>query len=167
MFEREQYQGAALQLVDAGKQRLAIPASLRSTIIANSPGTDLKDLKFTIAEHAEAPCLIGYDRDWLKHSAREAAERDAGYLAEKGARDYNIKRLAAGAGEQVGFDASGRFVLPGYLADGARITTHAYFWGALDYFDIWDPATLLADAAVDEKVKKPLRYFAREKGLQL
>jgi len=167
VFEREQYQGAALQLVDAGKQRVAIPALFRGTIIANSPGIDPRDLKVTIAEHPEATCLIGYDKDWLKQSAREAADMDRQFIAEHGRRDYNIKRLASGAGEQVGFDASGRFVLPGYLADGANITAHAYFFGSLDYFEIWDPATLLADESAPDKMKKPLRYFLKEKGVTL
>jgi MraZ protein len=167
VFERELYQGAALQLVDADKKRLAIPASFRNAIVTNSPGIDPRDIKVTIAEHPDAPCLIGYDRGWLSHAHKEASEQERQFVAENGRRDYNIKRLAGGAGEQVGFDASGRFVLPGYLAAGAEIRTYAYFWGSLDYFEIWDPATLIADADVAEKMKKPLRYFAAEKGLQL
>jgi MraZ protein len=165
--ERELYQGAALQLVDADKKRLAIPASFRNAIVTNSPGIDPRDIRVTIAEHPEAPCLIGYDRGWLALAHQEASERDRQFVAENGRRDYNIKRLAGGAGEQVGFDASGRFVLPGYLAAGAGIATYAYFWGSLDYFEIWDPASLIADADATEKMKKPLRYFAAEKGIAL
>lgn len=167
MSERAFYQGAALQLVDKDKKRVAVPANLRQAVILNSPGIDPKDIRITIASHAKAECLIGYDQGWLALQHRKAATLEEQYLLKTGEEDFNFMRLAGGGGELVGLDSSGRFVLPGHLAFEANIGEQAFFYGSMNYFEIWDPATLIADPDAPPQMKKKLRYFAQEKGLSL
>ena len=43
------------------------------------------------------------------------------------------------------FDGSGRFIMPAFPRFYAGIGEHAFFYGVLDYIEIWDPETLIAD----------------------
>lgn len=164
---RELYQGTGLQLVD-GKGRVAIPAALRTSILLNSPAVDAADSpKVSISAHPTQKCLIGCDKGWtLLQSARSTRQEEAFPLPD-GEIDYNIKRKASGAGEDVGFDASGRFIMPAFPRFYAGIGEYAFFYGVYDYFEIWDPRTLVATDGPPEVMKAAARFFAAEKGITL
>lgn len=155
------YKGAALQLVD-DKLRVAIPASLRNTIIANSPEGDMR---VTIAVHPQGDCLIGYDLPWGIELNARANARDAAHADENGEIDYDYKRRVAN-GEDLPFDPSGRFIMHGFHKKKARIGKYAFFYGQWDHFEIWDPATLLA-AQASGTMRDNLEYLLDEKGIVL
>ena len=155
------YKGAALQLVD-DKLRVAIPASLRNTIIANSPEGDLR---VTIAVHPQGNCLIGYDLPWVITLNERANARDAQHADENGEVDYGYKRRIAN-GEDMTFDPSGRFIMHGFHKKKAGIGKYAFFYGQWDHFEIWDPATLLATQA-SGTMRDNLEYLLEEKGIVL
>ena len=90
----------------------------------------------------------------------------AGGAGPGGEFDYNIKRRAA-AGEAVPFDGSGRFIMPAFPRFYASIGEHAFFYGVLDYIEIWDPATLIATDGMPPVVKEMARFYMAEKGVQL
>lgn len=165
--ERELYQGTGLQLVD-GKGRVAIPAALRTSILLNSPAVDSTDgAKVSISAHPTQKCLIGCDKGWtLLQNARSTRQEEA-FKRLDGEIDYNIKRKASGAGEDVGFDASGRFIMPAFPRFYAGIGDHAFFYGVYDYFEIWDPRTLIDTDGPPEVMKAAVRFFAAEKGIAL
>ena len=164
MGERGFYQGSGLGLVD-DKGRVAIPASLRSTLAANAPRADGKDGGVVVVSvHQDAKCLIAYDQPY---AATLKSQLDAQEIAAgPGARDFNVKRAAA-LGELVPFDGSGRFILPELLLFQAGITQHAFFYGVFDYFEIWDPKTLVEAEGIPESVKAAAHFYCGKKGIAL
>lgn len=166
MSAREIYQGTGFQLVDA-KARVAIPASLRAAIAANTPAGAKDGPAFTLAAHPREKCLIGYDKGWAQLQAERETRREEGFTLDDGETNYNFKRKASGAGEEVGYDASGRFILPSFLRFYSRIKDHAFFYGVYDYFEIWDPQTLIDTPDAPEVMKEAARFFASEKGIAL
>ena len=155
------YKGAALQLVD-DKLRVAIPASLRNTIISNSPEGDMR---VTIAVHPQGDCLVGYDLPWGLTLNERANDRDALHADANGEIDYDYKRRVAN-GEDLPFDPSGRFIMHGFHKKKAKIGKLAFFYGQWDHFEIWDPATLLAKQA-SGTMRDNLEYLLEEKGIVL
>ena len=69
----------------------------------------------------------------------EARALDAGRDVD---RD-NIGRLAFGTGEELPFDASGRFILPAFYRETAGLTDLAFFIGIGERFEIWNPQAIL------------------------
>lgn len=168
MAERGGYQGYGLQPID-DKGRVAIPAALRTTLIANTPaGGDGKGAgTIVVSTHQREKCLIGYDPGFADLLQQRLTQREDSYPLAGGEVDYNIKRRGIGAAEATPFDASGRFILPAFPRFHAGITRHAFFFGVLDYFEIWDPATLIACEDAPEVMKSAARFFAAEKGIAL
>ncbi|MDE0878413.1 MAG: division/cell wall cluster transcriptional repressor MraZ [Sphingomonas bacterium] len=167
MSERGDYQGSGLALVD-DKGRVAIPNALRGTLADNSPRADgKKDGGIVIiAAHEDAPCLIAYDPAYVAELKRELNERVALSRGENGKVDHNIKRAGAN-GEAVPFDGSGRFIMPGFPRFYAGIGSNAFFWGTLDYIEIWDPRTLVATPGLSPQMVAACRYYCQEKGIEL
>jgi MraZ protein len=166
--ERELYQGYGLQAVDE-KGRVAVPASLRGSIEANNPRDDEgKTLrKLILSTHPRENCLIGYDLRYTTQLAERLTARELARPADDGDVDYNIKRKGGGAAESLPFDASGRFILPPFPRFQAQIGAHAFFWGVLDFFEIWDPKTLIECDGATEVQKQAARFFMAEKGIAL
>lgn len=154
------YTGTALQLVD-DKNRVSIPAKFRDAVIAN---TDPEDLKagpaVIIGQHPESKCLIAFDRSWIDNEM--AAAEAAG---PSGASRFNTLRAIAGGAEPTGFDSTGRCTLLNWMKEEVGIGRHAFFYGSVNHFEIWDPATLMADGDVLPVVKNACRRIMAEKGL--
>jgi len=164
--ERGDYQGSGLALVD-DKGRVAIPNALRSTLAENAPRADGKDGgTVIIAAHEDQPCLIAYDPAYIAELKRELNERVALSRGPDGKVDHNIKRGGAN-GEAVPFDGSGRFIMPGFPRFYANIGGHAFFWGTLDYIEIWDPKTLLSTPGIAPQMDAACRYYCQDKGVPL
>ena len=160
--DRGLYQGSGLGLVD-DKGRVAIPASLRATLAANAPRADGKDGGMVIVSvHQDARCLIAYDQAYAAtlKGQLDVQEVDPG----TGRRDFNVKRGAA-LGELVPFDGSGRFILPELLLHQAGIAQNAFFYGVFDYFEIWDPKTLVEAEGIPDAVKAAARFYCGKKGI--
>ena len=162
---RGHYQGGGIGLVD-DKGRVAIPASLRQTLAANTPKANGKDGgTIVVGVHQKHPCLIAYDPGYVDILAEQLSHREAEHTTADGEFDYNIKRRAA-AGESVPFDGSGRFIMPAFPRFHAGIGGHAFYYGVFDYIEIWDPATLMA-ADVADVQKSMCRFYMAEKGVAL
>jgi len=151
--------------VDA-KNRVSIPAKFREAVIANSDPEALKGGPYVIiALHPQFPCLIGYDAQWLEE---EIARSEAiGQTAADGGVDphYIALQNIAGGGEEVSFDSTGRCVLIGWHKRAASIGEHAFFYGSLNHFQIWDPQTLLDHPEAAERAKLACRGTMEDKGL--
>jgi MraZ protein len=159
---RGRYQGHGIGLVD-DKGRVAIPAPLRATLAANAPRPDGKDGgTIVIGAHPENPCLIAYDPAYLDILADDLDRREKESL-QGGRYDYNIKREAA-SGEPVPFDGSGRFIMPDFPRFHAGIEGHAFFYGQLDYIEIWDPRTLLDTPGLPKVMYNMANFYLERKG---
>ena len=163
---RSWYQGDGIGLVD-DKGRVAIPSALRQTLTANSPKADGKTGgTVIIGAHQKNKCLVAYDPGYVDLLAAKLEKRESEHTADDGELDYNIKRRAA-AGEAVPFDGSGRFIMPAFPRFYAGIGAHAFFYGVLDYVEIWDPKTLIETGDVPDLVKQMARFYMAEKGVAL
>ena len=164
--ERSEYQGDGLGLVD-DKGRVAIPASLRQALAANSPRPDGKDGgTIIVGVHPKQTCLRAYDPAFVKILKAKVEAREALHTGEDGEPNYNFKRRGA-SGEQAPFDGSGRFIMPPFPRDYAGIGEHAFFWGTFDWIEIWDPATLIAATDVDPVMQAACRFHCKQKGIAL
>lgn len=163
---RSWYQGDGIGLVD-DKGRVAIPAALRQTLTANSPKADGKTGgTVVIGIHQKNRCLVAYDPGYLDVLTAKLEKRESENTAADGELDYNIKRSAA-SGEAVPFDGSGRFIMPSFARFYARIHAHAFFYGVLDYIEIWDPRTLIETSDYPEVAKEMARFYMADRGVAL
>jgi MraZ protein len=154
-----------LQLVD-DKNRVSIPAKFRDAVIANSDFDALKSgATVIIAVHPQGKCLIGYDEGYLDGQIDRASAVAAARANEYGDPDDNIFRRMAGGGEPTNFDSTGRCVLLGWQKRKVGLTKHAFFYGSIDYFEVWDPEALFADPDAPEVMKDACRFIMEDKGL--
>lgn len=165
-MSRGRYQGDGIGLVD-DKGRVAIPSALRTTLAANAPKANGKDGgTIIIGAHQRNRCLIAYDPGYIDILAEKLDRREAEHTDEDGEFDYNIKRRAA-QGEAAPFDGSGRFIMPAFPRFHAGIGGHAFFYGVLDYIEIWDPRTLVDTPDAPELMKSMARFHMSRAGVEL
>ncbi|OYY72914.1 division/cell wall cluster transcriptional repressor MraZ [Sphingomonas sp. 28-63-12] len=161
------YQGYALQQVD-DKGRVAIPSSLRATLIARSPADgDPKDIaQIVIGVHEGDQCLVGYDvaQGAARFAALEA--RALAHAGPDGAPNDEILRRGM-AVDTLPFDASGRFIMPSFPRKRVKIGKYAFFYGLGNHFEIWDPASLLASPRATDTMKDMVTHFLDERGEKL
>jgi MraZ protein len=160
LSEREAYIGYALQAIDA-KGRVAIPADLRGQLETNSA-----EKRVFVDLHEDESCLIGFDRGWV-NLLRDQINADHSFEREKD-RDFDMsmaRRAALVSAEPASFDASGRFILPAFLKDISGLGDWAFFAGALDYFEIWNPAKLLESPRAPDRAKRLVAWHLKQKGL--
>ncbi|MDQ2879525.1 MAG: division/cell wall cluster transcriptional repressor MraZ [Pseudomonadota bacterium] len=166
MVDRISYQGDGIGLVD-DKGRVAIPSALRTILAANSPRADGKDGgSVIIGVHPKFPCLRAYDPAYADVLRAELDHRVATYTGADGEPNYAFKQRGA-SGEAVPFDGSGRCIMPGFPRDYAQIDANAFFWGSMDWIEIWDPRTLIEADGADPLVKAACRYHCKQKGIAL
>ena len=161
MSERELFSGHALNSIDA-KGRLAIPASFRKVIERNSNAAHL-----VIGRHEADNCLTGYDRGWsallqARIERDEARAQDSGQAFDR----HNINRRAFGLVEDIGFDASGRFILPAFFRAKAQLTDWVLFLGVGQVFELWNPLVCLAADHIDADTKDLVRFLLDERGVK-
>lgn len=104
------------------KGRLAFPKKFRETL-----GDDLI-------------ITLGYEKSLMVVSVKEwqslvEATNDKSFIFGT-ARDTN--RFLLGEASEVKLDSQGRFVLPNYLREHAKISEEAIFLGLNKYVEIWD-----------------------------
>lgn len=142
------FHGYALNAIDA-KSRLSIPANFRDVILARS---DTRAVVLAISEYS--PCLVGYDS---RRSAKLQADLETRFAGDYSpARDAQA-RLAFGASEHLGMEETGRIILSPTLRDMGELERYAFFLGAGDYFEIWNPQLLLESAGLDPRLARIVR----------
>lgn len=166
MAIRGRYVGSGLGLVD-DKGRVAIPATLRATLLANAGGPDARSGTIIVGAHQQSKCAVAFDPAHLDRLAEDLDRREREHTAEDGEFDYNIKRKGGLGAESTPFDASGRFIMPGFPRFHAEIGGHAFFWGSLDLIEIWNPQLLLDAPGVPDVMLSALRYHLAEKKVTL
>lgn len=159
MTARGLYKGHTLNAIDA-KGRVVIPAGIRQVIEQNGSGRVL-----VIGKHVQDPCLIGYDSGWEAQLHTQRARRDELQFEKSGIEPgSNPNRRAFGMTEDVPFDPSGRFVLPGFYRSRGQLEDLAFFLGTGDMFEIWNPRVLIATPGIDEEIKEVAAYELQRRG---
>jgi MraZ protein len=151
------FKGNGLSSVDP-KGRLSVPAAFRQTIEARGGGKEI-----LVSRHETDPCLVCYDRGY-EETLQEDLQRQRRLEQERGAASGHSRRSrgAFGTADVVGWDSSGRIILPAFLKDRARIDATALFVAFGEGFEIWDPKTALAHD--DEELRELAGFHLREKG---
>lgn len=147
-MERAFFHGYAMNAVDA-KNRLSVPAAYREVIEARSGAKAI-----VIAPHEREDCLVGYDR---ARSARLQEQLERRHGDDFGAARDDFARLAFGTSEVAPYDDTGRIILSPTLKELGGIDRLAFFIAAGDYFEIWDPETLLAAKGEDARLARIVR----------
>ncbi len=151
------YGGSGLSTID-GKGRCTIPSELRSTVESSSGGNVV-----CLARHPELPCLMGFgttERDRLASDL----DKQWDYAQQRGEQ---FDRQAAGGPiasslMEVGFEASGRFVMPPMLRFFGKLDGQAFFHGNITNFYIWNPSILMEQQTGFEMQKEIAEYFLSE-----
>jgi MraZ protein len=155
------FQGSALNAVDA-KGRVSIPAFLRSVIERRGNARTV-----VLAKHEHFPCLSAYDPAYaaLKHAKLERLLEKEEATGDQAQLDYQQRNLMAfAASEEVGYDSSGRILMPPMMKMKGRIGDLALFLGTGETFQIWNPELLLADDRIPEDLKDIARFRLEERG---
>ncbi len=159
MANRAVFKGYALQGID-GKSRVALPAPMR-LIVEREGG----EPKLTLTDDRKRGCLRASDKGWANRLYdRTSADAERSLDAGREIDRDEIGSSALGPLDDVPFDGSGRFILPPFLKDKGKLTTLAFFWGAGDSIEIWNPETLLADPNADEGKKERCAWLMAERG---
>jgi MraZ protein len=156
------FNGSALNAVDA-KGRVSVPAQFRQKIEARS-GTKT----IIIGAHDVETCLTCYDETYSRHLYQDG-ERRRLIEEERGGSDaaahYARARRTFGFNEEVGFDPSGRMVLPPMMRRKGEIEDLALFVGVGGTFEIWNPRLALKSRDVD--LRDLAAFRLEEKGISL
>lgn len=133
------YSGPALAAID-DKGRLAIPATLRNSIPKTDDGVTL-----CVTKHEKSDCLIAFGPERLQRMLDDISREEQ--IAISRGVDYDrdaANRRKFGLTEQVSLDGSGRFIMPPVLKMLGKLDKAVFLHGAGEYFELWDPQTLLA-----------------------
>ena len=149
------FHGYALNAVDA-KNRLSIPASYREVIERRGDGRAL-----IVSPHERAPCLIAYDRG---RSIRLQTQLEARFDNQYDDARDSFARLSFGASEQIPYDDNGRIIVSAMMRDFGEIDRFAFFLAAGDFFEIWNPQTLIEHPSTDARVAKLVKRQLDAKG---
>lgn len=154
-MKRELFKGYAINAVDA-KGRLSIPASYRATIETRSIAKEI-----TLSLRFDPNHIRGYDDYYSDHIYQQIERRYA--PDEEAARAAALQR-EFGFVEPLPYDANGRVMLPAATRAAAGIGKLACFIAFADYFEIWDPARLIASERADAATKFYVETLLKERG---
>lgn len=157
---REIYVGGGLSAIDA-KGRVAIPAQLRGLILENSGGAP----EIGLVRSRSAPCLTGFDKPYIKRIP-ETLERDYAERKDPSITREFLARQAFATIETVPFDTSGRFIISPLMRRLGKLEDLAYFSGAGDYIEIWNPTHAMESDLVPEEAKIALEFFLEQRGVK-
>lgn len=141
--------------VDA-KARVSLPAVFRQVIdlrLSKEEVVEGRQRSIMIGKHPRLDCLQAFDSTYVaivKQTTRERAriKADAEGLFANDVYDDLISR-ALGRMHDVGYDGSGRMVLPATLKARIGIADDAVFVGSGDVFRIWSPEHFRTEYADD------------------
>jgi MraZ protein len=142
----ELFVGNALSALDA-KSRASLPADFRATIDrrarrSHEPGEEAPERLIRLVEHPNHPCLQGFDplHEQIMMAQLEQRVSQMDDVDPINALDDEFLE-SFGTATSVGYDPSGRFVLPSPLRNraGLELGGIALFFGAGQTFQIWNP----------------------------
>ena len=122
------------------KDRFVLPAAFRKTVTDSSASKNL----LLVSKHATWPCLIGYGLS-RREGLLAQIDREEEMAARAGQPfDRDMRYFQLFDDVEIGFDNSGRFVIPAHLRKLAGIGDAIYLQGAGPFFTLWSPEVLAA-----------------------
>lgn len=133
------YSGQGLSL-RGDKDRFVLPPIFRKAVIESSAGKSM----VYVAKHHTWDCLIGFGESRRERLIDEIDREQDRAIAAGQPFDRDLRMFQEFDCNEVGFDPSGRHVLPRHLRDLVNITDAVYFQGSGPYFTLWSPDVLSA-----------------------
>ena len=152
------FNGSALNAVDA-KGRLSVPAFIRQVIERRSDARAI-----IIGAHEVDPCLTAYDLNYARNLYSENERRRLNEESADPGAHFARARRTFGITEEVGYDGSGRIILPPMMRRKGRIDDLALFVGVGGTFEIWNPR--LAMESGDADLRELAAYRLEERGVE-
>ena len=151
------YNGTGFSLL-RDKGRFVLPPQFRKTVRDSSYDKPV----LCIAKHDRWPCLQGFGLS-RQETFEAQIDREESLAAQRGQEfDRELRGLQLNGFTQLPFDDSGRFVLPDYLAELARVEDQLYFQGAGQFFVMFSPAELAQMGTGWEGAQAACRQLAAE-----
>lgn len=139
------------------KNRFVLPPAFRKAV-AESSG----DRILCLAKHERWNCLTGFGLSRRVEFA-EQIEQEYDRADKRGEPfDRDLRAMQLYGFAEIPFDASGRFIMPDYLADLGELETDVYFQGGGNFFTIWNPEQLYCQGAGWEGPQATCRKLAAE-----
>lgn len=136
------YFGYGLNAVDA-KSRLSVPANFRDVLTAKSGGKQV----LVGPGHAGRRCLMAFDAQYAERLRAGLETRHGDSVTPEA---YAERAYLFGSAQPHSIDDAGRIVLSPVLRKISGITSHVWFVGSFDYFELWDPWAFKAQAGLPE-----------------
>jgi MraZ protein len=151
------YSGQGFSLL-RDKGRFVLPPQFRKTVKESSGNRAV----LCLAKHDRWTCLTGFGLS-RRDGFEAQLDREETLAAQRGQDfDRELRSVQLNGFSEIPFDESGRFVLPDYLAELARVEDQLYFQGAGQFFVIWSPGQLAEMGAGWEGAQAACRQFATE-----
>lgn len=155
------YSGPGISAID-DKGRLAVPANLRNSVPAEG---DKGARTLCITRHEKSECLIAFGPDRLQKMLADIEREEEIAVARGDSYDRDdANRRKFGLVETVSLDGSGRFILPPFLKQLSGLDRNAFFHGAGDYFEIWNPEALMASGDSYAPLKQACSFYLEAAG---
>lgn len=120
------------------KGRFVLPPQFRKAVKESGAG----DKVLCIGKHDRWGCLTGFGLS-RKNELEAQLDREEDRAIQAGRPfDRDLRAIQLNSFAEVPFDDSGRFLIPDYLMEIARIGDSLYFQGAGSFFTIWNPEEL-------------------------
>lgn len=140
------------------KGRFVLPSQFRKTVKESSANRPI----LCLDKHNRWPCLIGFGLS-REDTFDDLLDREQAEADKKGVEfDREQRETQLSSFREVPFDDSGRFVLPVYLAELARIESQIFFQGAGQVVQLWSPDELAKMGDEWENQKAACRQLASE-----
>lgn len=159
------FHGGMLNAVDA-KGRVSLPSAFRSVIDRRASRDGQGDDKIVkIGQHEKYDCLQAFDATYSRRLYEKIAKRvEEGEAADSMSALDEAQLEAFGSVNDVSYDGGGRMVLSPLLRAVSGIEDLAYFVGAGETFQIWNPEAFRAVHADKPRLIRTLDFLLAERG---
>jgi MraZ protein len=141
------------------KDRFVLPPAFRKPVAESSDGKIL-----CLAKHERWNCLTGFGLSRVAE-LNAKIERDEEKAIVRGEPfDADLRRMQAFGFQELPFDSSGRFIMPGYLSGLGKLGGAVFFHGSGDHFTLWNPEELYLMGPGWEGPEAACRALAAEAG---
>ena len=142
------------------KDRVVLPPQLRKTVRESSANARV----LCLVKHDRWDCLMGFGLS-RKLDLPGEIDREESVAVQAGKPFDRDTRYAQLFGfNEVAFDDSGRFVLPGFLKKLAKIADGVFFQGTGPFFTLWSPAVLATMGSGWEGAQATCAHLIEEAG---
>ncbi len=146
-----------------------MPASFRQLIEKRALASNLDpENALKIGEHKSGDCLWALDAVAAAEVDQQLNEAVAQFSGlERMDKLEELARESHGPLEKVSFDGAGRMVLSPMLRDFGQIEDLAFFIGVGVTFQIWNPLVAMEKLPETSRIRKPLAFLLKERGVTL